>query len=128
MASRDTSVFVCTNCNAVVKGNYCNQCGQKKFNNQALSVPSFLKETFHIFTLVRIAAKILWSKFFETGSSSNILWRYYLSSLLSTTFQSVEFMILKNGWRLPLSAIMIWLDSAFNGWLIFRLVAWWNFR
>jgi hypothetical protein len=53
MASRDTSVFVCTNCNAVVKGNYCNQCGQKKFNNQALSAPSFLKETFHIFTLVR---------------------------------------------------------------------------
>jgi uncharacterized protein DUF3667 len=39
----------CTNCNTVFNGNYCPDCGEKKFNKHDISLTHFVEETFESF-------------------------------------------------------------------------------
>jgi hypothetical protein len=41
---------LCANCGATLYGNYCSQCGQKKFSRSELTIPHFIKDSFHVLT------------------------------------------------------------------------------
>lgn len=44
------SAAICSNCGNSFEGNYCNQCGEKKFNEHDKSLSHFFHEAVHFFT------------------------------------------------------------------------------